>query len=1422
MAQVKAWLVLFFFLLCSLGSFSQIPGPPKGAQSPNMMSLGLFGEVPVSYFTGVPNINVPLYDFTENGISIPLGLSYHASGFRPDVHPGWVGINWNLSASYAISRTIRDVADDYISPAHVQSLGYYYSYNYVASSSWNTTTFINTRAGSLTPGYDTEPDEFSFSYPGGYGKFYLNHKREWKVKSDRPVRVIFNGDFTESPLPVHFGSGDRSKFFAGFTVIDEFGNKYLFGYNSSAVEYSISFYGHHSDEWSAQAWYLTKIIHANGYEVNLEYERDRFINQMYFSATDVFTAAGGTFGTLLKGWRYDFSCSSGVEAYVPKSYGGRLISPVYLSSIKGSGKQIKFKRSATTEMAYTNNPASFIVGDPYWHKGVYEPSPIVPLMAANSLSYDFQTCLDTIQFKQLDSIQVFDSLGNMERFFKLTYSNSTSQRLRLLTVQETGRFGVTKPPFKFSYTAFPGGTPEPPYLSGKTDHWGFFNNYYADFDAGYSIYTSSRQPDSTVALYGTIKSITYPTGGVTEFVFEPHLYTKWVKENRGLGLDSSATNKLAGGLRIRKILSSDSSTLSVKKTKEYLYVKNYNSSTNISTAPSSGVLGTVAKYFISGYQLHDYVFPSTTITKSVYSSQTLLPNSENSAGSHMGYSEVVEKASDGGYTKYTFTNFDNGRTDSAGVSLQTVITPYEPFISCADDRGKVLKEENYASPDVLVSKTETDYIALNKSQEFVRAIKATAYFDNCDNAQTWYTEGTAYGHFTYSYLPKSIITTSYQSSGVDPIIEKQYLFYNDTTRLLIKDSAINSSGEAVCSYYRYPTDISVGYAVPSGASVAHATGFMKQNGIWGAPIEIIRTRKISGVEYVTNATLTRFKGWQHFVAPYESYSYSAPTSMLAYSSYSKYAVTAFSANSEVFTKDSRLELRNTISNYDLRGNVLTSNKDQDINTAFQWGNNYSGLVAKVNNGYNNKVYSYTALSKTDSLVVPLQNTGISYTYKIRHQFTGDIILHLSSPTSTTYTAYSIYLLKDSTVQSFGLGLNSSTASKDTFTSVSPGLYTLIIKKLSGTETDKMNLTITYNSAQSSVSSASQFYYEGFEDSIASGVTPFAGNNCKDGDFTVPYTAPAGGVYKVDYRYLDAGAWKYKKVAYTNGMTLTDGTAIDEVRVYRTDMQIATYTYDTNNGLTSQNDVNGKTEKYTYDGLGRLIVVKDDQENILKRICYTYYGQTQNCAIDTSAKWEFTNDKRCKPCAFNPAYKTLTSQKLKRNINANSPSFNDTMWVDNGIDSTCLMTIPTGWVQTATALTCQKNGTNNNTGYTIREDLDTAKCSYTYNQTRLVVHNYNTTMCPINSVNIRMTSPYTLSGGYITFVGTAGTFTFYFPSSSTSNYLLGTIPGDVYNVTINSGGSSYTFTANGTYAFYGSSNTISGLMVGGTNWTLGAN
>ena len=81
--------------------------------SPSVMAMNKFVDIPVSHYTGTPNISVPIYELKMNQLSLPIGLSYHASGLRVEEQASWVGAGWALNAGGNINRTVRGLPDEF-------------------------------------------------------------------------------------------------------------------------------------------------------------------------------------------------------------------------------------------------------------------------------------------------------------------------------------------------------------------------------------------------------------------------------------------------------------------------------------------------------------------------------------------------------------------------------------------------------------------------------------------------------------------------------------------------------------------------------------------------------------------------------------------------------------------------------------------------------------------------------------------------------------------------------------------------------------------------------------------------------------------------------------------------------------------------------------------------------------------------------------------------------------------------------------------------------------------------------------------------------------------------------------------------------------------------------------------------------------
>ncbi|TLV03581.1 T9SS type A sorting domain-containing protein [Dyadobacter luticola] len=811
--------------------FSQIPAKPKTLQSPTAANFDQHGNIPVSLFTGKPEINIPLYQVSNQEPDIPIELQYDASGVRPDAHPSWVGLNFNLSTNYAVIRTIRDGPDDCPYQDSRGKLGYFFTANLVNDNNWNTAAGIKSIADNSTLGRDMEPDEYTFNLPGIAGKFYWGHDGKFKVACDRPVKVEWSSLAMDTKPPftppsnqvdvfsIWKGKPNYREHAKGFIITDELGIRYEFGGTNAYMEYGIDFFAQGSETWNCNAWYLKSITRATGQVTDFSYERGPMIAQMYFSLYQAqYKVNGGGF--------LDASCSANPSLFpVSGPINGKLISPIYLKEITGTNYKIKFLSSQSTELRYDENIFSAYVN---WNKDqfggnsrtldiltylypcFYPPETATP--GCVETNPPLSSLLAALQWKKLDKIQVQSAAGTTIKEFEFTYNNLATERLMLQKVQEKSG-AKALPPHEFTYFTSPA-IALPPYARSHTDHWGFnnakliaaadfsianfFNNYGATF--------RSPDADSKYVKLGSLIKIKYPTGGMTEFTFEPHTYSKEVKEKRWLGFDTYAADKLSGGLRIKQIKTYDPNIAGSEMTKSYAYVSGFNAAAPNAALLSSGVLGGKAQYYWPGYQPKpDGNF---TYTEDVFSTQSVLPGSENSYGSHIGYSEVVEATSTGGWTVYKFTNFDNGYPDAApSGTLQSSSTAYQPYNSNAFQRGKKISEEHYLQNGSLAGKTTFQYSLIGNLTDYSARAERTLVRLLCDGDNRVY-EGTAYLIDVRKFLPTQESNITYDQDSpaqYSSTFTKNYQYWPNGQ--LHIEGHLNSDGKELKTWYVYPANL---------------------------------------------------------------------------------------------------------------------------------------------------------------------------------------------------------------------------------------------------------------------------------------------------------------------------------------------------------------------------------------------------------------------------------------------------------------------------------------------------------------------------------------------------------------------------------------------------------------------------------------
>src|SRR6218665_474470 len=88
---MKYLITLLLFTQVALAQYNTKFQDPK---SPDAYLFEKYGNVPVSKYSGRPDITIPLHTIQEGDLTIPLNLTYNSNGIRVDEEASQVGLGW--------------------------------------------------------------------------------------------------------------------------------------------------------------------------------------------------------------------------------------------------------------------------------------------------------------------------------------------------------------------------------------------------------------------------------------------------------------------------------------------------------------------------------------------------------------------------------------------------------------------------------------------------------------------------------------------------------------------------------------------------------------------------------------------------------------------------------------------------------------------------------------------------------------------------------------------------------------------------------------------------------------------------------------------------------------------------------------------------------------------------------------------------------------------------------------------------------------------------------------------------------------------------------------------------------------------------------------------------------------------------------
>jgi len=480
------------------------------APSPTVAELGKYGLVPVGLFSGTAQYNIPLYELKTQNLSLPISLSYSSNGLVVDQVSSWVGHSWSLNAGGVITRSVRGLPDN---PS--------YSLPYPNGVDTNPTLLLNFLETNAIK-CDVEPDIYAFNFMGYQGKFFIDTDNKVYMTPYESVKIEI----------------DANK---NFIITTPDGVKYSFEtpeifFCTSACEDFTQF---------TSAWYLTKIEHPAGDKINFNYSPTYIVdyNSGISETIDRVKSTSGECGYGNSGSDLDGE----IRASASSSQTCHLVS----ITTNGSGS-IKFRGSKDrldlvddyklNSITIFNNESDSI----------------------RSFSFDFSFEHSNVNYNPLADIT-----------YKLNSDHTEELNWRMflkkLTIKDFK--GIKDQEFSFEYNNLDN---LPRRLSLAQDYFGYFNgvtnnNHFVPSEKIPAFYlpifsniSGNRHPNGQISVNGTLKKITYPTGGYTNIYYEPH----------------QSTFGEIGGCRVLKTESYDNNN-PVPNVKEYTY-----SEGNLSGLPS--------------------------------------------------------------------------------------------------------------------------------------------------------------------------------------------------------------------------------------------------------------------------------------------------------------------------------------------------------------------------------------------------------------------------------------------------------------------------------------------------------------------------------------------------------------------------------------------------------------------------------------------------------------------------------------------------------------------------------------------------------------------------------------------------------------------------------------------------------------------
>jgi YD repeat-containing protein len=1185
-------LFLFLFETVSAQNLNPLNFTNIIPPSPEVSALGKYVNTPISYSTGLPEISIPLYTVQTGNLSVPISLSYHASGLRVEEAATWVGLGWSLSFGGSVSRVVRGLPDD------IGNGGFMYTaYNVdtmLNNFQTNSSIGVEMYSACSNSTLDFEPDQFMFSILGYSGQFYYDQRLKQFVQTPHSrIKISYTtigsseiGRFVLT-LPdgtiCHFGtSGD--------------GTRQAYDSLKSQTSETYSSHGGYGLSTSNQpsnitTWQLMDIISPTG----------KTINFYYTSYTSIDYGRAGE--------SIDYPGSSGCTAatqILNASFYQQLSTKSRLSEITTDNCSVWFVPSS--------QPRTDVLSTEYGLDSVVVRNNSDSLIRAYVFYESYLKSTDSSGF----SIENF--YGSSKQV-----TDVSNKRLRLDSLKEFGSGGTAVPPYVFTYNTT---YTLPDRLSTNQDFWGYYNHagnstfltptvLASVVNPGTSGYITgaTRTVDTNYAQASMLTQVTYPTGGNTQYFYESnkanlsgagavmlsgYSYSELVNKsllfyNATWQIDSQTAAKIVyvDTFSVGPVPSGSQASITATG------CSNYNSISCPLTIVITGItnpsfsLGINSPSFDWSLPQGEYQIKCTAqINDDTVASfnvsinwQEYAPgyNTNNSIVGGLRLKQLISYDPIGNTTlvrtlKYQAISDPTGAT-SSGVLTNVPVHTY--LIPCGYGGGggiADLTQGGMTLPNVVVRIASNSALPLSSSDGIiVRYTYVTEFQDSNATAMkadmSFFDDQWTTGYNCSYNFP---FPSNVQRDWRDLMLEKkQYVYLGDNNYNLV-----NHEINYYTTYQPWTND-TIGFKIaplPSSGSPAFQWQAYGYNTEW----------------YVLDSTMA---------ISYPSNS-AAGDSLVVSTKYLYDTTASDYVLMDQRTLDSRglvLEKKTSYPqdyNSSAGDNMTTLVSNNMVEKAVKQENDRNGeiisgsLITYYPTGLPQNVYSYENPSPEDTVSINPSLILPSY-FTLKDLVSYNASGNISQVTSQHgyIRAYLWDYLNEYPICQV-LNADTSDIAYTSFEADGSGNWTIPGTSRSDTAlTGRLSYDLTgSNSITKSYLNTANTYVVGY--------WGYSGNS-------ITINGSAGSTK------ITLGNWTYYEAQVSGVATVTVGGTgrIDELRLYPKGALMSTYTFAPLIGITSQSDPSGKITYYTYDGLGRLHMIQDQYGNILKRYDYEY--QTSN-------------------------------------------------------------------------------------------------------------------------------------------------------------------------------------------------------------------